>query len=281
MQSLERAAKFRVVFVGETIEDVYRYGHLLARPLKEPIIAVQALREETYLGGIEAAARIAENFCDSALVISDRTVRKIRYIEEKHQRKLFEVYEGGSTIFGIATGQRSPKDLCAVIDYGHGMMTPKRIEWVRDLSPFLAVNVQVNAGNYGFNLASRYENADYLCIDEIEARLATQNRYGPIEDSLVDLSMLAPCVVITLGSDGSIGWSNEIGMSRCAAMTDRVVDTMGAGDAFFAVSAIAAAAGADLEEMMRLGNAAGAAKAQIVGHSRAVNIHDIKAVLND
>ena len=166
-----------------------------------------------------------------------------------------------------------------MIDYGHGMMTPERIAWVRDLSPFLAVNVQVNAGNYGYNLATRYENADYLCLDEIEARLATQNRDGPIRDSLLDLTMLAPRVVITLGRLGSIGWSREDGEHESPALTQTTVDTMGAGDAFFAVSALAAAGGAGIVEMMRLGNAAGAAKSQVIGHSRAIGRKDIDRVM--
>jgi sugar/nucleoside kinase (ribokinase family) len=44
---------------------------------------------------------------------------------------------------------------------------------------------------------------------------------------------------------------------------------MGAGDAFFAVTAPMAKEG-DVSDLLRIGNAAGALKAQIVGHRAAV-----------
>lgn len=270
---MSKPYKLRVLAMGEIIEDVYRYGRLLARPSKDPIIAVEFERSESFRGGIAAAAAICENFTDWVLVLSDRTLRKIRYIEAEHARKLFEVYEHQET-FDWHTPQREA-DLCMVIDYGHGMMTKDRIAYARDCAPFLAVNVQTNAGNYGYNLATKYDLVDFLCVDEQEARLATQNRDGDIVDSIADLSMLAPMVVVTRGRHGSVGWSRNDGLKYARARTDRVVDTIGAGDAFFAVASMAAANGAGLSDVMRLGNAAGAAKAQIIGHQRAITPEDL------
>ncbi len=44
-----------------------------------------------------------------------------------------------------------------------------------------------------------------------------------------------------------------------------IVDTMGAGDAFFCVTAPFAAAGADMPTLLAIGNAAGAIKCGSVG----------------
>ena len=48
------------------------------------------------------------------------------------------------------------------------------------------------------------------------------------------------------------------------------VDTVGAGDAFFAVSSLFAAADAAMEDIAFVGNAAGAMKVGIVGHRSSV-----------
>ena len=154
------------------------------------------------------------------------------------------------------------------------MMTPQMIESVCHDARFLAVNVQANAGNYGFNLATKYPKANYLCVDELEARLATQNQHGPIEQSLEALSRIAPRVAITLGKDGAIGTGNV----RVPAFEGGVLDTMGAGDAFFAVTAVLAEE-MPMPELLRIGNAAGKLKAQILGHRSAVTKHDLARYL--
>ena len=264
----------RAVFMGEVIEDVYHYGRLLARPLKEPIICIEHESSEHFRGGIAAAAAHAETFCKEVMVLSDRTMRKHRYVEREHKRKLFQVYER-PVVMNLPMPAHS-YDLCAVIDYGHGMMTEKVIDYARSIAPFYAVNVQTNSGNHGFNLATKYERLDYLCVDEQEARLATQNQDGALEDTVNDLSMIARIVVVTRGRHGAVGYTKASGYRSSPALTEQVVDTMGAGDAFFALSALAAASGETLDEIMRVGNAAGAAKSQILGHQRAITQADIK-----
>ena len=265
--------RLKAAFMGEVIEDVYCYGKMLAKSPKEAILVIERESDEHFKGGIVAAAAHAQALCDDVTVLSDRTIRKTRLLESGHKRKVFEVYDK-PVIYDMPLAPRH-FELCAVIDYGHGMMTAERIDYARQISAFLAVNVQVNAGNYGFNLATKYENLDYLCVDELEARLATQNRDRPIEQSLEDLSMLARIVVITLGKGGAVGFDSVGGVRFGAARTKNVVDTMGAGDAFFAASALAAASGATLSEILRVGNAAGAAKCKILGHSRAIKAEDL------
>ena len=84
-------------------------------------------------------------------------------------------------------------------------------------------------------------------------------------------------IVVTLGANGAVGFDGEF--YREKAHADKVIDTMGAGDAFLAVSAPFAAAGASIKELVRIGNAAGAAKVGIIGHQRAINKQDVEAHL--
>lgn len=261
-RGLESASEKRVLFVGERITDVYHYGKLQGRPLKEAIICIELKDTQVFEGGVSAAAEHAKSFVASVDTVSSVEIRKERFVEGSHYRKLFEVYSGFNKS-EIKWPNLDDYDAVVVTDYGHGMMTDAVIERLCAESRFLAVNVQTNSGNYGFNLATKYPRVDYLCADEVEARLATQNRTGNIERSVDALSSIADRVVVTLGRDGAIGGS-EGKMFWSPALTHRVVDTMGAGDAFFAVTACFADE-LPLQELLDLGNAAGALKTQSLG----------------
>ena len=192
---LSKASEKRVLFVGETIIDVYHYVRPLGRPLKESIVSVEHISTETFQGGVVAAAAHAREFCKSVEVFSAGSkIIKERWVEQAHNRKLFEMYvdhgadpRGENALFPWIT-----HDVVVVADYGHGMMDDETILRLRAAS-YLAVNVQTNSGNFGFNLATKYNNhgVDYLVVDEPEARLATTNQYESIERSLEWLRILS------------------------------------------------------------------------------------------
>lgn len=275
---LERASRKSALFAGERIHDRYLYVRPLGRPSKDAILSVEKLGLEEYVGGVDAAAVHAKAFCTKVEVRhGGTTYAKTRFVEKQHMRKMFEYYD-------VVRVESQPKcddlqrfDVVAVLDYGHGMFDAQSIpHWL--CGRWLAVNVQTNSGNYGYNLATKYPAVDYLCVDEAEARLATQNRDGPIQDSLMALSYRAMKTVITLGREGAIGYSEKSGLVRCPAFTDEVVDTIGAGDAFFAVTALISQE-ADMHTLLRVGNAAGAIKARIVGHTRGVTRDELTGLL--
>jgi sugar/nucleoside kinase (ribokinase family) len=131
------------------------------------------------------------------------------------------------------------------------------------------VNTQTNATNFGFNMITKYPRADLVVLDELEARLAVHDRDGDIEDVVLKLDRLGyHRLIVTRGIHGAIGFDGAF--ERQEALTDKVTDTMGAGDAFLAVASPFAAVGASLKTLVRLGNAAGAAKVGIVGHRSSV-----------
>jgi hypothetical protein len=273
---LDIASKKKALFCGERIIDIYHYVHPLGKPTKDAIVSVQLENSEEFSGGVLAAVRHAEEICESVDICDGGTeIKKERWVESQHVRKLFEVYR--------VNGWEKPKipdmngyDVVVVLDYGHGFATQEFINALPS-ARYCAANVQTNSGNYGFNLATKYTCLDYLCVDEPEARLATQNRDGPIEDSLPPLGKIAQKVVVTLGKSGAIGYQDGH-IVRCAAFTDTVVDTIGAGDAFFAVTALIAEE-ADMMSLLRIGNAAGALKAKIIGHRKGITKHELIAEL--
>jgi rfaE bifunctional protein nucleotidyltransferase chain/domain len=210
------------------------------------------------------------------------TTRKARFIDKSYLRKLFEVYymddapltvELEAGIDQLIADRAGEFDVVIVTDFGHGLLSTSLIAALRQHSKFLAVNAQSNSANMGYNLITKYASADYICIDAPEARLAVSDRYSDIEtiaSEILPSRIDCPRVVVTHGKHGCVGYERGKGVVHAPAFTKTVVDTVGAGDAFFAVTAPLAAAGGEMDQLTFIGNAAGAIKVGIVGHRRSV-----------
>jgi bifunctional ADP-heptose synthase (sugar kinase/adenylyltransferase) len=211
------------------------------------------------------------------------TTRKCRYVDVGYDvRKLFEVYYMDDSLVSgaiedeLADAVRraaSRADLVIVTDFGHGMMSPALVAATRASAPFLAVNAQSNSANLGFNLITKYAGADYICIDQPEARLAITDNRAPIEHVVADiLPSRTNCdkIIVTRGKQGCIVHERGRPLATIPAFTGSIVDTVGAGDAFFVVSAPFVRLGASMADAGFVGNAAGAMKVGIIGHRRSV-----------
>lgn len=210
------------------------------------------------------------------------TTRKRRFLDRSYLHKMFEVYYFEDTPLpkssqdefdALVAAKAKDYDLVIVTDFGHGLIAPSTIKILEDNAKFLAVNAQSNSANYGFNLITKYPHADFVCIDAPEARLATGCKHGDIEDvTLVQLADALNCnnIIITLGSAGCLTYVRGQKAATIPVFTNSVIDTVGAGDAFFAIAAPIVAQGANLKLAGIVGNAAGALKVGIVGHRTAV-----------
>ncbi|CAA7613567.1 ADP-heptose synthase [Candidatus Terasakiella magnetica] len=228
-------------------------------------------------------ANLRPNVRLTTIVMAGRpTTRKTRFIESSYMRKLFEVYsmkdmplhgaEARSLDDLIAA--RAPEfDVVIATDFGHGLIGPSTVEALLAHSRFLAVNTQTNSGNFGYNLITKYRKADYVCIDAPEARLAVADKFSDISEVVgVTLPNRVECsrMIVTHGSHGCYTYERGGDLHRIPAFTKQVVDTVGAGDAFLAVTSPLVAAGGSMEYVGFVGNAAGAMKVGIVGHRNSV-----------
>lgn len=171
----------------------------------------------------------------------------------------------------------SSADLTILADFGHGTVTPAVAQAVQKKSSWWAVNAQTNSTNYGFNRITKYRSADYVCIDELEARLPSGDKVTPIEGIARDLRATtgADALMITRGSDGMILFESRKA-TYAPAIASKVVDTVGAGDAVLALSALARRSGANSEETVFIGAAAGAVASSIVGNEDPVRRNDLE-----
>jgi rfaE bifunctional protein nucleotidyltransferase chain/domain len=211
------------------------------------------------------------------------TTLKRRFVDPSYMRKLFEVYVmDDDPLTADLQGDLDAliRDICpaadvsVVTDFGHGLIGASAVEALAASSRFLAVNTQSNSANMGYNLITKYPRADFVCIDAPEARLAVGDRLSSIGDvaqRLVADAIDTPRIIVTHGKHGCVAHERGGPVHSIPAFARKVIDTVGAGDAFFAIAAPLAAAGGDIDRVGFIGNVVGALKVEIVGHRRSID----------
>jgi bifunctional ADP-heptose synthase (sugar kinase/adenylyltransferase) len=307
--------KLKVLVIGDTIIDQYHYCVPMGKSSKEPIVANRYISDESFAGGSLATANNLASVCGGVDLltvlgkqnsfeefITERlspnivphffyredvgTIVKRRYVTHGTCRKLFEIcYIDDEEIPPVLQGAIhkhlrkviSKYDLVVVNDFGHGLLTGEIIDFVAHNSKYLAVNVQTNSANIGFNLVTKYPCADCVCVDEAEMRYATHDRYGDLRSHAKQIYELLKCkhIVTTRGSSGALSYSASGGYVETPAFSYRVVDAIGAGDAFFAFVAPCFAVGLPQDLVSFIGNAVGSLAVQIVCNREPVKLEDL------
>lgn len=312
---IEKLKKMKVLVVGETIVDEYRYVAPLGKPAKSHVISAHYLRKEEFAGGISACANhlagivgqvdmitylgeknSRENFIRGKLKSNVRptffycpdqpTIIKRRFVDHSYYSKFFEEYEFNKNYLSVdvenkvasfLNGKIKDYDLVLVVDYGHGFLSKKLIDIIVSKAKFLAVNTQTNSGNAGFNYITKYPRADYVCVDEMEARLAMQDEVGSVAHIIRKLyrKLGAKYIVITMAKAGAVSYGGNGDVKIVPSFATKVTDTVGSGDAFLSVSAPCAAAGFTAETLSFIGNLASAVAVDIIGNKSAVEREEI------
>jgi sugar/nucleoside kinase (ribokinase family) len=159
------------------------------------------------------------------------------------------------------------------MDFGHGALEDLVREHVQAKAPFLVVNCQTNSNNHGFNIIDRqYRKVDAFTLDEEELLLSCGRRYPSCVDELTSLKNRfgASYSWLTRGGHETIGISNEGGVFHMPVLEQQVTDTVGAGDAVFALTALGARAGLPLNLATFIGQLAGAQKVLIMGNATGI-----------
>ncbi|HKO28708.1 MAG TPA: PfkB family carbohydrate kinase, partial [Solirubrobacteraceae bacterium] len=130
---------------------------------------------------------------------------------------------------------------------------------------------------FGFNPITRYRRADTFSVDQLELHLAYRDRGGaePVLLARLREELGARAAWLTLGSSGALGATAEGVEPLAPALTLHVRDTIGAGDAFFALAGLCARMEEPVEVGTFLGQIAGALAANVTGNVEAVQREDL------
>ncbi len=226
-----------------------------------------------------------ESNIDPYFIVQDNapTLIKRRFIEGYSLNKLLEVYVMDNSGLNVQKNKQlcqwvkehaADYDLVIAADFGHGAISEELVRTLADYSPFLAVNTQANAGNRGFHTISRYPRADFACIAEHEIRLETRQLNGDIKSMMETIAQNLKCrqFVVTRGRRGALLRSPMGGdFIEVPSFAQNIVDRVGAGDAFFAITSLAAAQSAPAEMIGFIGNVAGSLAVEILGNKKAIS----------
>tara|TARA_Y100000590_G_scaffold457581_1_gene610534 strand:- start:29790 stop:31304 length:1515 start_codon:yes stop_codon:yes gene_type:complete len=319
ISQLEKIKKLKVLIVGDAIIDQYDTVRPLNKPIKENILATRYIESNIYLGGVFAAATNLAEFNNDVTVctligkdqdirkkvknfqkkINSKifleknkiTTRKKRFIDAGYKRKINEVYYMDDALLSKLNERKILKflnknvkkyDVVILIDYGHGFINRDIYKILKKKSKFLAINCQTNSANHGFNFITKYEKSDYICIDEPELRLATSNNFDEIEKIIKSqLLKVIKCknISITRGRDGSISYLKSKCLNVPALISDKVIDTIGAGDVFLIITSLLHSIKTEQLTANLIGNIAGALKVDILGHSQPISKTNFYAIL--
>ena len=305
----------KVLIIGDGIIDEYVYCETMNRSAKSAIVVNKYLTHEVFAGAAFIIANHIAGLCNEVQLVTmlgredsredfilnslkpnirtkffyrddGPTIVKRRYINQYNNQKLFEVNyindayidkKHESEIIDYLKSVLSGYDIVLVSDFGHGFITKNIIDSIEESSKTFAVNTQTNAANAGYNLITKYSNPNFVCLDEAEARLAVQEKFTDIENvakKIMD-TVRAEYLIITLGKKGSIAIDNSGVVCRTPILSTKVIDTVGAGDAFFAFTAPCFAKEMPLDFVSFIGNAVGALAVQIVGNKKPVEKYEL------
>jgi cytidyltransferase-like protein len=306
---LDLIKKNKILIIGETIIDEYIFCESLAKSPKEEIISSKYIEKKLYLGGILATASHVSNFVNDVTLLSvlgndiklnnyitkglkknikkiffldnsKKTILKTRFLEYSSKKKLFQV---NKLDYGEISKKTQDKillflkknlknfDTILINDFGHGLLTPGIIKYLTQFSKKIFLNVQTNSANLGYNYFNKYSKCKYLSIDEPEARLGTKSRFSSSQElfkKIKNLTNYQLCSVTHGGQGTKICTNGKF--FNAPALTNKFVDTVGAGDAYFAISSIFAIVEKDPELIALFGNIAGAMKIQYLGHEKNI-----------
>lgn len=295
----------RVLVIGEAIVDEYSYVTPMGVTGKGiNIVAAKYQSTEQFAGGSLAVANHLAGFVDHVTLLTGLgknspyepfirgqlasnintlfhyydaapTLVKRRFVDES-MNKLFELYFYDEEPLSPPIEEEVCRwiqtnaadfDVVVVPDYGNGLISPKLVQALCDTARFLAVNTQINGGNRGHHVITRYPRADFVSINEPELRLTTHNRFDPLENLITQISTVvqAQQFAVTRGINGAVLWDAAGSqLYQSPALSTKVVDRIGAGDSFLAFASLALSGGVAPELALFVGSAAAALDVQIV-----------------
>jgi hypothetical protein len=197
--------------------------------------------------------------------LSDNPLVKTRFVDRDSGLPLFE-----SKILDLPDVRRDlpdfgDYDLVLIADFGHGLLDARTINRaIADRKQgFVGAMAQVNSSNYGYNLPVKYVGADYYSLNRTEAELSLHEKDLPSRELLERMSRLLACraLSVTDGKQGVVvGMGDDV--FSLPTLSTSVVDTIGCGDAYFALSGVAACLGLPARMVALAGSIGAAAMTQ-------------------
>jgi cytidyltransferase-like protein len=293
------ADQLRICLIGETIIDEWVEVTATNLSMKSRCVAGIESSRTRQIGGTGAIALhlagfvkelhcftngLSEQMPPNVTVteLSRHTLVKTRFVDRDNGSRLFESKSPDLTaVPHYLLPDFDDFDLVLISDFGHGLLDAATIneKISRKRRSFVAAMAQVNSSNFGYNLPIKYRGADYYSLNRTEAELCLRQRGLPLEELLGRMAQLleADTLSVTGGDNGVMVRKGETSFPM-QTLSRSIVDTVGCGDAYFALSSIAACLDLPAGMIALSGSIGAAAVAQRCGNETPVSENEFMTI---
>ncbi len=238
----ESVKNLNVLVVGETIVDEFVDVSYEGQSMKSicPVFKLEG-NKIIQQGGAQAIANHIYDFVKTVNVITNTNneIVKTRYVDVSDKKKHVEINKFETETFKDINIDTSKYDIVIVADFGHGFCDKLNI------NDGFHLMCQTNSNNFGFNRISKWKGykKKSACIDLREASLQVNKRISNPQEkdiqNIFDYELNAQHLFVTTGKQGSTYTNGKEFNTRLSFKTE-IVDTIGAGDTFFAFASLCA-----------------------------------------
>jgi cytidyltransferase-like protein len=297
---LAGASRLRVGLLGETIIDEWVDVSVENISQKSRCVAGLETARVRQIGGAGIVALHLAGFVKSVdcftnglraddvpanvnvIPLADTPLVKTRFVDKDTGYPLFESKQ--LTLESVRRERRpdfDDYDVVLIADFGHGLLDPASLnrQLALERRSTVAAMVQVNSSNYGYNLPTKYAGADYYSLNRTEAELCLHEQGLALPELVDRMSRLLGTDQLSV-TDGGNGVMARLQDERFAlpTLSTSVVDTIGCGDAYFALSSLAVALDLPARMVALAGSIGAAAMAQRRCNERPISDQDFLTI---
>jgi bifunctional ADP-heptose synthase (sugar kinase/adenylyltransferase) len=250
---IEKSKDLNVLVTGETITDEFIKVNYQGQSMKSfcPVFQLTNEPAEQQLGGAYAIYRHLKDFVKHIDLVSNdpEEIVKTRYIDAHNGVKHLEFNKFALKKRDKLVIDTAKYDVVIVADFGHGFCD--HIE----INDGFHLMCQTNSHNFGFNRISKWKTRKKksICIDLREASLQINQRIASCTDEIMkelyNYELYTQELYVTTGKEGSVHTDGKT-INRHGSFKTQIVDTIGAGDAFFGFSALASSLNLPMPEKL-------------------------------
>ena len=270
-KKIDNLSKINFTVIGDPIIDTYLFSDAMGVSSKSLVVSTQLKFEENYLGGSLAVAEMLANLgCSVDLLayksknqfflkqlnllnkninffnisFQEKIPRISRFVHHGKNEKLFQYYEfdkfkhnkeSNSKIIKFLNKKKNQKTL--IIDFGFGFLNEALISILEKKLKSFSLNVHANSLNSNYNKFTKYNKYNYLTMNTKEFKLGLNTDENDI-NHLINFSKKSKInqpFAVTLGPSGSVMVEKNKKIFS-PTFFHKPIDTVGSGDAFFAIT---------------------------------------------
>lgn len=317
LQILKKACEQKILILGDPILDLYEYCYTVGTSSKSASIAMMYGSTEEYLGGSLAVSQMLINvgvkdvelinFIKEERISAIKNINKNivktnfysdnipiikRIVDKPRFARMLQIYNierinlsknNERKIIDYLKKIKNKKTLCLVTDFGFGFMSKKIIDFLNISKINYSLNCHLNSININYNYYNRYKNFMYLTFNKKELVMNFKGDLTFKEKVKLARAVLKKPFAVTVGSRGSFIFDKKL-ESFFPAIYKDIIDPVGCGDAYFAITSILMKVTKDLDLINFLGNLYAGMHAMIICNKSFVSqssfIKKLKVILS-